>query len=62
MDFVDDMLLASHSDSLVDWVFAELYKEYAITNMGDVERYVGLYVHHDRASGQMWVHQAPYLM
>lgn len=61
LDFVDDMLLASHSDSLIDWVFAELCKEYAITDMGDVERYVGLYVHHDRASGQMWVHQAPYL-
>jgi hypothetical protein len=61
LDFVDDMLLASHSEPLIEWVFAELCKEYALTDMGDVERYVGLHVHHDRSTGQMWVHQAPYL-
>jgi hypothetical protein len=59
LDFVDDMLLASHSDSLIQWVSQQLCKEYDMTDMGDVQKYIGLHVLHDREKGEMWVHQAP---
>lgn len=61
LDFVDDMLLASHSQSLIDWVAGELCKEYAMTDMGDARKYVGLSIVHDREAGEMWVHQSPYI-
>ena len=55
------MLLASHSQPLVDWVAAELKKPYAMRDLGDARKYVGLYIHHDREAGEMWVHQGPYI-
>ena len=55
------MLLASHSQALIDWVAGELCKQYAMTDMGEVRKYVGLYISHDREAGEMWVHQGPYI-
>ena len=61
LHFVDDILLASHSESLIEWVSAELCKEYAMTDMGEAQKYVGLHISHDRELGEMYVHQAPYI-
>jgi len=61
LDFVDDMLIASHSQSHIDWVYTELCKEYALTDEGEPQKYVGFYISHDRARGEMFVHQAPYI-
>jgi len=62
LDFVDDMLIASSNKAHVNWVFDELCKEYKITDEGEPQKYVGFYVRHDRTKGEMWVHQAPYIM
>ena len=61
LDFVDDMLIASHSQSHIDWVYSELCKEYALTDEGEPQKYVGFYISHDRVRGEMFVHQAPYI-
>ena len=56
LDFVDDMLLASHSTSLLEWVSKELCKAFTMKDLGEAQRYVGLHIAHDREAGEMWVH------
>ena len=62
LDFVDDMLIASHSQDLVDWCFSELCRKFEMTDDGEPQKYIGLHIHHDRELGEMWVHQGPYIL
>ena len=48
LDYVDDMLLASKSADLVKWVKDQLVDNFKITDMGEVQKYVGLEVHRDK--------------
>jgi len=61
VDFVDDMLIISRSDPPIEWVTAELRKQYDITDMGEAQKYIGLYILRDVSAGEMWVHLAPYI-
>jgi hypothetical protein len=33
-----------------------------MTDMGEAQKYIGLHILHDREKGEMWVHQAPYVV
>jgi hypothetical protein len=60
LDFVDDMLLASHSMVLIDWVKQKLTEEFTMKDLGPAQKYVGIHIYHDRDAGEMWLHQASY--
>jgi Reverse transcriptase (RNA-dependent DNA polymerase) len=60
VDFVDDMLLASHSMELIDWVKAQLVTEFKMTDLGPAAKYVGISIVRNLSSGEMWLHQAQY--
>ena len=62
LDFVDDTIIGSLDDSLMDRVISSLCAEFKITDLGRPQRYVGMYFVRDEESGEMWVHQGPYLL
>jgi hypothetical protein len=61
LDWVDDMLVASAHDDLIDYVSQSLCTEYKITDMGPAQKYVGLSILRDESKGEMWVHQSGYI-
>ena len=62
LDFVDDMLLTSHSDTLTEWVKDRLCEEYKMTDLGEDQKYIGMWIKRDLEKGEMWVHQGPYIL
>jgi hypothetical protein len=52
LDWVDDMVLASHDLALMDWIHEQLSKDFKITNMGPVQRYIGMWVVRDERMKQ----------
>jgi Reverse transcriptase (RNA-dependent DNA polymerase) len=62
LDFVDDMLLATSSLGLLSFVKQALMTEFKITDLGEAQRYVGIYIHRDRPNREMWLHQAPFCL
>ncbi len=60
LDFVDDMLLASSSLDLIQWVKTQLLLSFKMTDLGEAEKYVGISILRDRPQGKMWLHQASY--
>jgi hypothetical protein len=62
LDFVDDMLLASASESLIQWGKDQLTERYKMTDMGVAQKYVGIHIHRDMEKGEMWLHQASYCL
>jgi hypothetical protein len=62
VDFVDDMLLASKSRALIQWVKDQLMKRFKMTDMGPAQKYVGIHIHRDMEKGEMWLHQATYCL
>lgn len=62
VDFVDDIILASLDDGVMDHVVKALCAEYKMTDMGVPQRYVGMWIHRDIEKGELWLHQAPYLL
>ena len=61
LDYVDDMLVASKDLKLVDWVKNQLINDFKITDMGEVQKYVGFEVCRDKENGKMWLHQATFI-
>ena len=60
LDFVDDMLLASASQPLIDWVKAQLSEKFKMTDLGEAEKYLRFYILRDRVKGEMWLSQVKY--
>ena len=62
LDFVDDMVLASFHEHLIDSVVSDLLAEYKITDLGVPQKYVGMNVVRDIPKGELWLHQGPYIL
>jgi hypothetical protein len=62
LDFVDDMLLASLSLDLTQWVKDQLSAAFTMKDLGEAEKYVGIHIHRNKETGEMWLHQAMYLL
>ena len=58
VDWVDDMLLGSPSEQLLDWFKGELQKAYKVKDLGVAQKYIGLELH--REPDSVWLHQAHY--
>jgi len=56
------MLIASLSERPIDWVAAKLMKQYDMKDLGEAQKYIGLYILRDVKAGEMWVHIAPYIL
>ena len=52
LDYVDDILLASADLEILVSVKQQLCEEFKITDMGEVQKYVGFEVHRNRDEGQ----------
>ena len=61
LDWVDDMVVASKDRDLLTWTYEQLQKDFKITNLGPVQRYIGMWITRDEAKGEMWLHQGPYI-
>jgi len=62
LNFVDDLLLSSKSNELCEWVKKGLEEEYKIRDMGEAQKYVGMWIVRKEETGEMWIHQAPYVL
>jgi hypothetical protein len=62
LDFVDDMLLASQSMELIEWVKAQLVTEFKMTDLGPAAKYVGINILRNHKTNEMWLHQAQYCL
>ena len=61
LDWVDDMVVAGKEQALLDWTYEQLQNDFKLTNMGPVERYIGIWIVRDPLKGQLWMHQEPYI-
>ena len=61
LDYVDDILLASRNQEVITWVKQQLMSQFKMTDLGDVNKYVGFEVIRDKEQGFMWLHQATYI-
>lgn len=58
---VDDGLAGCNSKSFLAWLKAEIEKEFGIKDLGPVKQFLGVQFERDRASRQLWIHQAEYI-
>ena len=59
--FVDDILVFSESLDLINRVKARLVKEYTLTDVGQVSRYLNMQIHYDRKKGVLMIEQEQYI-
>jgi transposase InsO family protein len=62
LDWVDDMVVAGKDPASLTWTHKTLEKHFKISNMGPVQRYIGMWVDRDQAKGELLLHQGPYIL
>ena len=60
--FVDDLLVASRHMSHVSWLKEQLLKKYKMSDLGAVERYVGVHIYRDLGKGELYLNQVSYCL
>lgn len=58
--YVDDVLMASNSDEMLQFYEAELRKQYKIENLGEVKNYLGIRIE-KHSDGYYTMDQSPYI-
>jgi len=53
--FVDDLLLATDDDDLMDYVKQTLTANFEMTDMGPALKYLGWHITRDKEKGEMWI-------
>ncbi|TFY51065.1 hypothetical protein EVJ58_g10757 [Rhodofomes roseus] len=59
--YVDDLLLLGDSKPFIDSVKERLSREYQMTDLGAVQRFLGLRIHRERSTRKLFVDQEDYL-
>ncbi|KAJ5562658.1 hypothetical protein N7461_001419 [Penicillium sp. DV-2018c] len=59
--YVDDMLIAGSSTTLVNKVKAQLSSQWSITDLGPLSHYLSMHVRHDRTKGTLNASQKAYV-
>ena len=58
---VDDGLAAANNKSFLAWIKGQIGERFGITDLGAVKKYLGIQFERDRATRELWMHQADYI-
>ncbi|CAI5722266.1 unnamed protein product [Peronospora destructor] len=60
--YVDDLILASSNDQLLESTKRALDKRFQMTDLGELEYFLGMEIRNDRKSGQVTVRQTKFYL
>jgi hypothetical protein len=58
---VDDGMAAANSRAFLDWVKAEIRKEFGLKDLGPVAKFLGMEFKRNRATRELWISQVEYI-
>lgn len=58
--YVDDIILSSEDDDLIDWVKSQLMNQFKMKDKGPLSHFLGLEINYDRKNGILKINQSKY--
>ncbi|KAI0991844.1 hypothetical protein K3495_g16343, partial [Podosphaera aphanis] len=59
--YVDDIAVASKSNTQIDWLYKTMSKSFDTKNLGEMKMFLGMRITRDRQNRKLWLDQQQYL-